>query len=57
MNEQRRETLGAIWSICEQMAYTAEHGHVATLEVLFNSLKRQMAKLEKAKEDNNGIAV
>lgn len=55
MNDKKRETLGAIWSICEQMAYTAEHGHVATLEVLFNSLKRQMAKLEK--EDKDGIAV
>lgn len=57
MDDRKRETPGAIWSICEQMAYTAEHGHVATLEVLFNSLKRQMAKLEKIKEDKDGIAV
>ena len=50
MGELQRETLGAIWRLCEQMAYTAEHGHVETLKAQYDALKKQMARLEIARE-------
>ena len=50
MSDLQRETLGSIWRLCEQMAYTAEHGHVATLRAQFDVLKKQMAKLEIASD-------
>jgi hypothetical protein len=50
MTDLQRETLGSIWRLCEQMAYTAEHGHVATLKAQFDALKKQMAKLEIVRE-------
>lgn len=50
MSDIQRETLGSIWRLCEQMAYTAEHGHVATLRAQFDALKKQMARLEIASD-------
>ena len=47
MSDSQREVLGDIWRLCEQMAYTAEHGHTATLKAQFDALKRQMARLDK----------
>lgn len=46
MDDLKRETLGRIWRLCEQMAYAAEHGHVETLKAQFQTLSKQMAKLE-----------
>jgi hypothetical protein len=50
MSDLQRETLGSIWRLCEHMAYTAEHGHVATLKAQFDALKKQMVKLEIVRE-------
>ena len=38
MNERVRDLLGEVWRLCEQMAYTAENGYVATLNVQFETL-------------------
>lgn len=46
MNELKRETLGAIWRLCEQMAYAAEHGHVQTLKAQTDALKKMIARLD-----------
>lgn len=46
MNEIERSTLGAIWRLCQQMEYTAEHGHTATLKAQFDTLKKHMARLD-----------
>ncbi len=46
MNEVQRETLGSIWRLCEQMAYSAERGLTETLKAQFDTLRRRMARLE-----------
>ena len=46
MNEVKRETLGAIWRLLEQMAYTAEHGYEQTLQYQFENLSQLMDKLK-----------
>ena len=46
MNEVKRETLGAIARLAEQMSYAAMNGHYAMLKAQFDTLRRQMAKLE-----------
>ena len=46
MQAEKRDALGGIWRLCEQMAYAAEHGHVATLRAEFDALRRRMARLE-----------
>ena len=46
MNEVKRDTLGAIARLAEQMAYTAMNAHTETLKAQFETLKKQMAKLE-----------
>ena len=45
MNELKRETLGRIWRLCEQMAYAAENGHVAILQAEFGLLQNSMSLL------------
>lgn len=50
MNDVTRDTLGSIWRLCEQMAYTAEHGYTVTLKAQFDTLRRMMAKLDTAQE-------
>jgi hypothetical protein len=50
MLDPGRETQGAIWRLCEQMAYTAQQGHFETLKAQFETLKRQMAKLDTIRE-------
>lgn len=57
MNERVRDLLGEVWRLCEQMAYTAENGYVATLSVQFETLKRYMAKLEDLREVYSGKPV
>ena len=57
MNERVRDLLGEVWRLCEQMAYTAENGYVATLNVQFETLKRYMAKLEDLREVYSGKPV
>ena len=46
MNEAKRETLGAIARLCQQMEYTAMNDHYAMLKAQFDTLRRQMAKLD-----------
>lgn len=46
MNELKRETLGTIWRLCEQMAYAAENERTETLKAQFDTLKRLMARLD-----------
>lgn len=46
MNGIKREVLGTIWRLCEQMSYAAEQGHVETLKAQYDSLKKYMARLE-----------
>ena len=46
MNDLKRETLGAIWRLLDQMSYAAEQGHVETLKAQFDTLKKQMARLD-----------
>lgn len=46
MNEIKRETLGTIWRLLDQMSYAAEHGHAEMLKVQFETLKKYMARLE-----------
>ena len=45
MDELQRETLGSIWRLCEQMAYTAEHGHTETLKAQYLALGKYMNRL------------
>ena len=45
MVDLQRETLGNIWRLCEQMAYSAEHGLTETLRAEFDTLQRQMERL------------
>ena len=46
MDEIKREVLGTIWRMCEQMAYAAEQGHVETLKAQYNALRKYMERLE-----------
>lgn len=46
MDEIKREVLGTIWRLCEQMSYAAEQGHVETLKAQYNALTKYMARLE-----------
>ena len=46
MNEVKREALGCIARLAEQMAYTAMNGHAATLKAQYDALTRHMAKLK-----------
>ena len=46
MSDLKRETLGDIARLCEQMAYTAMEGHIETVKAQFDMLKKQMAKLD-----------
>ena len=46
MNDMQRETLGSIARLVDQMGYTAMQGHMETLKAQFDTLKKQMAKLE-----------
>ena len=50
MSDVQRETMGAIARLAEQMSYTAMNGHYATLKAQFQTLQKQMAKLETIKE-------
>ena len=46
MNDIKREVLGTIWRLCEQMAYAAEQGHVETLKAQYDTLRKYMTRLE-----------
>ena len=46
MDEIKREVLGTIWRLCEQMAYAAEQGHVETLKAQYSALRKYMERLE-----------
>lgn len=46
MSDLKRETLGDIARLCEQMSYTAMEGHVETVKAQFDTLKKQMARLD-----------
>lgn len=46
MIDLKRETLGAIWRLCDQMAYAAENGYTQTLKAQFSALRQQMRRLE-----------
>lgn len=46
MGDLQRETLGSIARIAEQMSYTAMNGMTETLKVQFETMKKQMAKLD-----------
>ena len=46
MTDLQRETLGDIARLADQMAYTAMHGMTETLKVQFDTLKKQIKKLE-----------
>lgn len=46
MSDLQRETLGSIARLAEQMAYTAMNGMTETLKVQYDTLKKQMAKLD-----------
>ena len=46
MNDLKRETLGSIARLCEQMSYTAMEGHAETVKAQFETLKKQMARLD-----------
>ena len=50
MNDVQRETMGAIARLAEQMSYAAMNGHYAMLKAQFDTLRRQMAKLDTIKE-------
>lgn len=50
MNDLQRETLGRIARLVDQMGYTAMNGHMETLKAQFETLKKQMARLETIKE-------
>lgn len=46
MSDLQRETLGNIARLAEQMAYTAMQGMIETLKVQFDTMKKQVARLE-----------
>ena len=46
MSDLQRETLGSIARLCDQMGYAAMNGHIETLKAQFDTLKKQMAKLD-----------
>ena len=50
MNEVKRDTLGAIARLAEQMSYSAMNAHTELLKAQFEALKKQMAKLDMIKE-------
>ena len=57
MSELQRNTLGAIWRLCQQMEYTAEHGMTEVLKAQYNTLSKYMARLDMIKEVVNGKSV
>ena len=50
MNEPRRETFGAIWRLCEQMAYSAENGREELLKAQYSTLSKYIARLDMLKK-------
>ena len=46
MNEIKRETLGAIARLAEQMSYAAMNGHAAVVKAQFDTMKKHIARLE-----------
>lgn len=50
MSDIERDTLGSIWRLCEQMAYAAQQGYVDTLKAQYDTLRRQMWRLEMLKK-------
>ena len=46
MNDLQRETLGSIARLVDQMGYAAMNGHLETLKAQFDTLKKQMARLD-----------
>lgn len=46
MSELQREILGNIARLAEQMAYAAMHGHSATVQAQFDTMRRYVAKLQ-----------
>ena len=50
MNEVKRETLGAIARLCQQMEYSSMNAHTEMLKAQFLTLQKQMAKLDTIKE-------
>ena len=50
MNELKRETLGDIWTLCDQMAYAAQTGKTETLRAQFATMLKLMARLDMIQE-------
>ena len=50
MTDMKRETLGAIARLTDQMHYAAMSGYTDTLKAQFDALKKQMAKLDMVRE-------
>ena len=46
MQKLERDTLGAIWRLCDQMAYSAEKGMTNTLKAQAEILNRLIARLD-----------
>ena len=46
MNDLKRDTLGSIARLAEQMSYTAMQGHVETLKAQADTMRRLMARLD-----------
>ena len=46
MSGIEREAMGNIWHLCEQMAYTAQQGHIETLRAQYSTLSKYMQRLE-----------
>ena len=46
MNDLKRETLGAIARLAEQMSYAAMNGHAAVVKAQFDTMKRHVARLD-----------
>ena len=50
MSDVQRETMGAIARLAEQMSYAAMNGHYAMLKAQFDTMRRQMARLDMISE-------
>ena len=46
MNNLKREALGAIARLAEQMSYAAMNGHAAVVKAQFDTMKKHIARLE-----------
>lgn len=50
MNDLRREVLGDIARLAEQMSFAAMNGHVETLKAQFLTMQKYIAKLDMIRE-------